>query len=179
MTNFSGVPTIRDRCDSLPSRARTTSEGHSGSYLGINSHGSTALAGHPRTSSSMSSTVTSVIPCIPSSRPHSIHNRVMSYSPPVSTISPASGACSTDSAGSSLSMDDPSCEHVDEGLNINQSTMSHHNKYGHSLTPDEPVILEENSDDYVPWGHSDTQQHTFSSNFKACSPSQVNLISYI
>lgn len=24
-------------------------------------------------------------------------------------------------------------------------------RYGHSLTPDEPVILEENCDDYAPW----------------------------
>lgn len=24
-------------------------------------------------------------------------------------------------------------------------------RYGHSLTPDEPVILEENPDDYSPW----------------------------
>lgn len=24
-------------------------------------------------------------------------------------------------------------------------------RYGHSLTPEEPVILEENSDDYAPW----------------------------
>ncbi|XP_076388915.1 insulin receptor substrate 1 chico isoform X3 [Megachile rotundata] len=77
----------RDRCDSLPSRARTTSESHPSSVLS-----------HPRS--------THFIPHV--LRPHSMYVRGLSYSPPISSmpISPASGACSTDSAGSSLSMDD-------------------------------------------------------------------------
>lgn len=51
--------------------------------------------------------------------------------------SPASGPCSTDSPGSSLSID----EGEGEGWG----------GYGHSLTPDEPVILEENCSDDAMW----------------------------
>ncbi len=60
-------------------------------------------------------------------------------------FSPASGACSTDSAGSSLS--------IDEGDNwvdcSNDATLS---RFGanHPLTPESP-IEEENCDDYVHW----------------------------
>lgn len=57
--------------------------------------------------------------------------------------SPTSGACSTDSAGSSLSMDGDT---VDSGW-----PMEGESRYGHSLTPDEPAIMEENMDDYAPW----------------------------
>ncbi|PSN55127.1 hypothetical protein C0J52_01863 [Blattella germanica] len=75
--------------------------------------------------------------------------------------SPASGPCSTDSPGSSLSID----EVEPEGWGV----------YGHSLTPDEPVILEENE-----WStpslmlpdhkHSPSQIPT--GNFKSGSPNQ-------
>lgn len=145
MFDFSGA-TGRDRCDSLPSRARTTSEGHP----------TPLVLGHPRNGH--------LAPHVP--RPHSMYGRGLSYSPPVSSmpISPASGACSTDSAGSSLSMDDGTENILEEG-----TTSS---RYGHSLTPDEPVILEENSDDYAPWSGVHPQ-HKYSPNFKSHSPSQV------
>ncbi|XP_043492010.1 insulin receptor substrate 1 isoform X4 [Polistes fuscatus] len=140
---FTGT-TGRDRCDSLPSRARTTSE----------CHPTTVVLSHPRSSHFISH--------VP--RPHSMYGRGLSYSPPVSSmpISPASGACSTDSAGSSLSMEDG-------GENIlEESTGS---RYGHSLTPDEPVILEENGDDYAAWSTTHSH-HKYSPNFKSHSPSQ-------
>lgn len=134
----------RDRCDSLPSRARTTSESHPASILS-----------HPRSSHFVSHVL----------RPHSMYVRGLSYSPPIASmpISPASGACSTDSAGSSLSMDDGGESVLEEG------TVS---RYGHSLTPDEPVILEENGDDYAPWSTTHSH-HKYSPNFKSHSPSQV------
>ncbi|XP_034946851.1 insulin receptor substrate 1-like isoform X2 [Chelonus insularis] len=137
-------PAGRDRCDSLPSRARTTSEGLPAPIM---------LA-HPRTSH--------LTPH--ATRPHSMYSRGLSYSPPVSSmpISPASGACSTDSAGSSLSMDDGTDSMLEESTTT---------RYGHSLTPDEPVILEENMDDYVPWSSNHLPQK-YSPNFKSHSSSQ-------
>lgn len=167
-----GVPTVRDRCDSLPSRARTTSESQGSGGGGGNSCvvpatviavPSPAVAPHPRPAQ-VTAAHCLMAPHV--ARPHSMHSRViLSYSPPVASmpISPASAACSTDSAGSSLSMDDASENIMEEGVLA---------KYGHSLTPDEPVILEENGDDYVPWsaGH----QQKYSPNFKSCSPSQVS-----
>ncbi|XP_076168629.1 insulin receptor substrate 1 chico isoform X4 [Ptiloglossa arizonensis] len=138
----------RDRCDSLPSRARTTSESHPASVLS-----------HSRNTHFVSHIL----------RPHSMYVRGLSYSPPIASmpISPASGACSTDSAGSSLSMDDGGENVLEEG------TVS---RYGHSLTPDEPVILEENCDDYASWSMSHSH-HKYSPNFKSHSPSQQS--SYI
>ncbi|XP_043262873.1 insulin receptor substrate 1 isoform X6 [Colletes gigas] len=147
--NFSPLGTNgRDRCDSLPSRARTTSESHPASVLS-----------HSRNTHFVSHIL----------RPHSMYVRGLSYSPPISSmpISPASGACSTDSAGSSLSMDDGGENVLEEG------TVS---RYGHSLTPDEPVILEENGDDYALWSISHSH-HKYSPNFKSHSPSQQS--SYI
>ncbi|XP_047343935.1 insulin receptor substrate 1 isoform X7 [Vespa velutina] len=143
--SFSPLGTTgRDRCDSLPSRARTTSECHPG----------TVVLSHPRSSHFISH--------VP--RPHSMYGRGLSYSPPVSSmpISPASGACSTDSAGSSLSMEDGGENILEEGTG---------SRYGHSLTPDEPVILEENGDDYAPWSTTHSH-HKYSPNFKSHSPSQ-------
>ncbi|XP_078032609.1 insulin receptor substrate 1 chico isoform X4 [Augochlora pura] len=142
-------PNGRDRCDSLPSRARTTSESHP-----------TTILSHPRN--------THFVPHI--LRPHSMcGGRPLSYSPPINSmpISPASVACSTDSAGSSLSMDDGGESALEE------STVS---RYGHSLTPDEPVILEENGDDYAAWSISHSH-NKYSPNFKSHSPSQQS--SYI
>ncbi|XP_053999066.1 insulin receptor substrate 1 isoform X5 [Hylaeus anthracinus] len=141
--NFSPLgPNGRDRCDSLPSRARTTSESHP-----------TSILSHPRTHF-----VSHIL------RPHSMYARGLSYSPPIGSmpLSPASGAYSTDSAGSSLSMDDGGESVLEEG------TVS---RYGHSLTPDEPVILEENGDDYAPWTMSHSH-YKYSPNFKSHSPSQ-------
>ncbi|XP_043525795.1 insulin receptor substrate 1 isoform X3 [Frieseomelitta varia] len=136
---------VRDRCDSLPS-GRTTTESHP------------TVQSYPRSS-----------PFVPHVlRPHSVYvMKGVSYSPPITSmpISPASGACSTDSAGSSLSMDDGGENVLEEGIV---------SRYGHSLTPDEPVILEENGDDYAPWSHS---HHKYSPNFKSHSPSQQS--SYI
>ncbi|XP_076679107.1 insulin receptor substrate 1 chico isoform X4 [Andrena cerasifolii] len=133
----------RDRCDSLPSRARATSESHP-----------TSVLSHPRNAHFVPHVL----------RPHSMYVRGLSYSPPITSmpISPASGACSTDSAGSSLSMDDGGETALEE------STVS---RYGHSLTPDEPVILEENGDDYAPWS-MDHPHQKYSPNFKSHSPSQ-------
>ncbi|XP_074107588.1 insulin receptor substrate 1 chico isoform X4 [Cotesia typhae] len=141
---FSPLGTGRDRCDSLPSRARTTSEGLP-----------TPLLPHPRTSHLTPHPT----------RPHSMYTRGLSYSPPVSSmpISPASNACSTDSAGSSLSMDDQT-DIMDESVIAG--------RYGHSLTPDEPVILEENMDDYAHWSTSSHLQQKYSPNFKSHSSSQ-------
>ncbi|XP_076647170.1 insulin receptor substrate 1 chico isoform X2 [Halictus rubicundus] len=140
-------PNGRDRCDSLPSRARTTSESHPATVLS-----------HPRN--------THFVPHI--LRPHSMYVRGLSYSPPIASmpISPASGACSTDSAGSSLSMDDGGESALEE------SAVS---RYGHSLTPDEPVILEENGDDYAAWSISHSH-NKYSPNFKSHSPSQSSYI---
>ncbi|PNF28092.1 hypothetical protein B7P43_G12254 [Cryptotermes secundus] len=73
----------------------------------------------------------SLVPNCGSSRPHSV------CWPAGSPVSPASGPCSTDSPGSSLSID----EGDGEGWG----------GYGHSLTPDEPVILEENCSDDAIW----------------------------
>lgn len=78
-------------------------------------------------------------------------------------ISPASGACSTDSAGSSLSMDEGGESILEEGPA---------SRYGHSLTPDEPVIMEENGDDYTIWSTSNAHRK-YSPILKSQSPSQV------
>lgn len=59
-------------------------------------------------------------------RPASVHMRGVSYSPP--------GPCSTDSAGSSLSIDEAELDR-----------MPH--------TPDDHTILEENADDALQWPH--------------------------
>nr|XP_033328229.1 insulin receptor substrate 1 isoform X2 [Megalopta genalis] len=141
-------PNGRDRCDSLPSRARTTSESHP-----------TTVLSHPRS--------THFVPHI--LRPHSMcGGKPLSYSPPITSmpISPASVACSTDSAGSSFSMDDGGENALEE------SAVS---RYGHSLTPDEPVILEENGDDYAAWSISHSH-NKYSPNFKSHSPSQSSYI---
>lgn len=121
----------RERCDSLPSRARTTSEGHPQPLPGIlgASRGGHLVPGHGH-------------------RPTSVYGRGISHSPPVgsSPVSPNSGACSTDSAGSSLSIDEGDGWGGDGDQSCSTGT-----RYGtgHSLTPDEPAILEENSDDYA------------------------------
>jgi len=147
LTSIFAGATGRDRCDSLPSRARTTSEGQP----------ATVVLSHPRAH------IMSHV-----SRPHSMCGRGLSYSPPVASmpISPSSDVCSSDSAGSSPSMDD--C-----GENImEESTVS---RYGHSLTPDEPVILDKKGDDYALWSTSHPHLK-YSPNFKSHSPSQVRVL---
>ncbi|XP_025988157.2 flocculation protein FLO11 isoform X3 [Solenopsis invicta] len=143
-TNTVTGATGRDRCDSLPSRARNTNEAQP----------ATIVLSHPRGAHIMSH--------VP--RPHSMCGRGLSYSPPVASmpISPSSDVCSSDSAGSSPSMDD--C-----GENImEESTVS---RYGHSLTPDEPIILDKKGDDYALWSTSHPHLK-YSPNFKSHSPSQ-------
>ncbi|KAL0126985.1 hypothetical protein PUN28_005372 [Cardiocondyla obscurior] len=136
--------TGRDRCDSLPSRARTTSEGQP----------TTIVLSHPRGAHIMSHV----------QRPLSMCGRGLSYSPPVASmpISPSSDVCSSDSAGSSPSMDECGENIMEEG------TIS---RYGHSLTPDEPVILDKKGDDYALWSTSHAHLK-YSPNFKSHSPSQ-------
>ncbi|XP_012234675.1 insulin receptor substrate 1 isoform X4 [Linepithema humile] len=135
--------TVRDRCDSLPSRARTTSEGQP----------TTVVPGHLR------GTHMSHIP-----RPNSMYGRGPSYSPPIASmpISPASDVCSSDSAGSSPSMDDCGENIMEEGPV---------SRYGHSLTPDEPVILDKKGDDCALWSTSHPH-FKYSPNLKSHSPSQ-------
>ncbi|KAL0126987.1 hypothetical protein PUN28_005372 [Cardiocondyla obscurior] len=143
-TNTVTGATGRDRCDSLPSRARTTSEGQP----------TTIVLSHPRGAHIMSHV----------QRPLSMCGRGLSYSPPVASmpISPSSDVCSSDSAGSSPSMDECGENIMEEG------TIS---RYGHSLTPDEPVILDKKGDDYALWSTSHAHLK-YSPNFKSHSPSQ-------
>lgn len=149
---FAGA-TGRDRCDSLPSRARTTSEGQP----------TAVVLNHPRGTPHIMSHVP---------RPHSMCGRGLSYSPPIASmpISPASDVCSSDSAGSSPSMDDCGENMSEEG------TVS---RYGHSLTPDEqPVMLDKKGDDYAPWSTSHPHLK-YSPNFKSHSPSQVTRVTFL
>ncbi|XP_072765713.1 uncharacterized protein Chico isoform X3 [Anoplolepis gracilipes] len=144
-TNTVTGTTVRDRCDSLPSRARTNSEGQPMAII-------PGLSNLQRNHA---------IPHVP--RPHSMCGRT-SYSPPVASmpISPGSDMCSSDSAGSSPSMDDCGENIMEEG------TVS---RYGHSLTPDEPMILEKKGDEYIYWSTSHPHLK-YSPNFKSHSPSQ-------
>ncbi|XP_065216182.1 uncharacterized protein chico isoform X2 [Planococcus citri] len=107
--------TGRERCDSLPTRPRMT--------LDTLSH---ARSGN---------TVSHLTPV--SGRPHSMYTRgVLSPSGCSHPTSPMSATYSTDSAGSSLSVD---------GDSENWSEME-------SSTYMRKIILEENSEDYVQWG---------------------------
>ncbi|XP_071451425.1 serine-rich adhesin for platelets [Hetaerina americana] len=200
----------RERCDSLPSRARTISEGPPSSSLPSSSshhhhHPSPPSVAHSPSSShphhthaahshhahahhhihhlhhgpspiinpSVGSAViirgAHLVPVSSSARPHSMYSRAgLSYSPPIisSPVSPASGACSTtDSAGSSLSMEEGEgwggsnggiLAALPDGMAGDMGggaySTAHGLRYGHSLTPDEPAIMEENVDEeYMPW----------------------------
>ncbi|XP_062707133.1 serine-rich adhesin for platelets isoform X7 [Aedes albopictus] len=129
-----GAAIARERCDSLPSRNRTTSETSTHQQqLIMNSGGMPP----PRT-----------IPSASFNRPQSmiVNRQSHSHSPPVhsSPLSPPSGACSTGSDGSSFSIDEP-------------------DSYNSSHTPDEgngfPKVInhlssgcsipEENSEEYI------------------------------
>ncbi|XP_062707134.1 insulin receptor substrate 1-B isoform X8 [Aedes albopictus] len=132
--SVSGAAIARERCDSLPSRNRTTSETSTHQQqLIMNSGGMPP----PRT-----------IPSASFNRPQSmiVNRQSHSHSPPVhsSPLSPPSGACSTGSDGSSFSIDEP-------------------DSYNSSHTPDEgngfPKVInhlssgcsipEENSEEYI------------------------------
>lgn len=105
-----GFPDLRIRSDSMPSRPRTSSEGNHPLML-IDRHWPST--GHPPLS------------------------RDISHSPPSdSPVSPPSVGCSTDSTGSSLSIDDSEGWHDGDV----------HRRFPISLTPDE-AIAEENCDD--------------------------------
>ncbi|XP_029162678.1 insulin receptor substrate 1 isoform X2 [Nylanderia fulva] len=150
-TNTVMGATVRDRCDSLPSRAHTISEGQPATTT------VTVVNPYPRSGG------THIISHVP--RPHSMCGRNLSYSPPVTSmpISPASDVCSSDSAGSSPSMDDCGESIMEESTGVS--------RYGHSLTPDEPVILDKKGDEYALW--STSHPHVkYSPNFKSHSPSQ-------
>ncbi|XP_077299286.1 insulin receptor substrate 1 chico isoform X2 [Arctopsyche grandis] len=91
---------VRERCDSLPSR------------------GNTVLT-TPRSNISIGTRYSSAL------RPHSMFVHGIGQSPPVITnspLSPNSGACSTDSAGSSMSIDETD------------------NFFHHSMTPDDHLV---------------------------------------
>ncbi|GIZ02525.1 insulin receptor substrate 1 [Caerostris extrusa] len=81
-------------------------------------------------------------------RPHNSFSRTVSYSPPAlnNPLSPVSAACSTDSAGSSLSIDE---------FDAGQQTDFAHSRYVHCHPTDgalhtEPPIKEEQIDEYMP-----------------------------
>ncbi|KAK3911761.1 Insulin receptor substrate 1 [Frankliniella fusca] len=136
--SVSGSSVGRDRSDSLPSSVRTSTENHTLSHGSVASHGH--YPHHPP-GRSLHSHFTA-----PAHR-HSLYSRGISHSPPViasSPVSPASGACSTDSAGSSLSIDEG-----DNWVDGNDATLSRF-AANHPLTPESP-IEEENCDDYVHW----------------------------
>ncbi|KAL0274701.1 UNVERIFIED_CONTAM: hypothetical protein PYX00_002767 [Menopon gallinae] len=123
-SSFKSMTGTRERSDSMPSRNRTSSE--CGHHVGVMPH-PTRISHY-------------------GSRPLSMHSRGLSYSPPI-----ASGPCSTDSAGSSVSIDDGE---MDMALSATSP------RYGHSSTPDEPAILEENCDDYSHWTHEEEIEKT-------------------
>ncbi|XP_046397313.1 treacle protein isoform X2 [Ischnura elegans] len=159
----------RERCDSLPSsRARTISEGPPSSSLPSSHRPSPPSAAHsPSSCAPTHPPHASHHPhhhapkhLVPGGmvRPHSMYSRAagLSYSPPIvsSPVSPASGACSTtDSAGSSLSMEESEGWCASNGA-AEESAYAppYASRFGHSLTPDEPAIVEENPDDeYMTW----------------------------
>ncbi|XP_054719451.1 insulin receptor substrate 2-B-like [Uloborus diversus] len=116
---------IRERCDSMPSRPRTISEGQE-----VNNRGYYAPQGY----------------ILDSLRPHSGFSRTVSYSPPAipNPLSPVSATCSTtDSAGSSLSIDE---------FDAGQQTDFAHGRYcpTDGALHTEPPIKEEQPDEYVP-----------------------------
>ncbi|XP_026294593.1 serine-rich adhesin for platelets isoform X2 [Frankliniella occidentalis] len=138
----------RDRSDSLPSSVRTSSENHTFSHGPVASHGH-----HPHhpPGRSMHSHFSSAY-----HRPHSMYIRGISHSPPViasSPVSPASGACSTDSAGSSLSIDEG--DNWVDGSDVTLSSMPSRFASNHPLTPESPIEEEncddQGGDDYVHW----------------------------
>ncbi|XP_022917159.1 insulin receptor substrate 1 isoform X2 [Onthophagus taurus] len=110
----------RERCDSMPSRSRTKSEGTHNNMCGNIPRG-----------------------CM--QRPHSYYPHL---SPSGSPITPPSAAGSTDSTGSSNSVDD--CDgwvHEESSHRCGGALPIVIGGYTHSLTPDEPIAEEDNCGD--------------------------------
>lgn len=130
----------RDRSDSLPSSVRASVENHTLSHGSVVSHSHHSHHPHSRNMHFISN----------SHRPHSMYTRGISHSPPVigsSPVSPASGACSTDSAGSSLSIDEG--DGWVDGNDMTLSSVSNRYSTNHPMTPESPIA--EECDDYVHW----------------------------
>ncbi|RWS06256.1 Insulin receptor substrate 2-B-like protein [Dinothrombium tinctorium] len=124
---------VRERCDSLPSRNRTVSDGTMASRSYVEARGGKQHDLRPYVG---------------------IYSRTLSYSPPASNniLSPSSTGCSTDSAGSSLSVDDYDSMTIN-GLSAYQDfyiPSSQHSR-DTSAIPTEPPITEEESipEDYL------------------------------
>lgn len=134
---------IRDRCDSMPTRSRANSESEPSQDCRQWS------AGH-----------------------YHSHIRNFSYSPP--SHNPLGSAASTDSAGSSLSIDDYDCSH-------SLTPVSEHHSIHNSLMPSEPPISEEEAqtDDYLsmsPMGSSNSARSQLNLNFRSNSTSNTSPI---
>lgn len=133
---ISGLGGGRERCDSMPSRARTTSEGnHSMQWNQTRSH---------------------LIPY----RPASLYGRDISHSPPHgSPVSPPSVGCSTDSAGSSYSLTDETdvCTELDPTLGRYGHSLTPDEAIAEEECPDSPpyncnyisMTLHSSDDGYV------------------------------
>lgn len=114
----------RERCDSMPSRSRTVSEGHQdmSSSPHIRSHYSSASSsGH----------------LLDTQRPHTMYGRTVSYSPPSNKPLSPSGVCSS---SSSLSFDE-----------VDNLSEFHFSRFPHTLPGEntlqtEPTIKEEGGD---------------------------------
>ncbi|XP_068913826.1 insulin receptor substrate 1 isoform X7 [Tenebrio molitor] len=125
----------RERCDSMPSRARTTSEG---------------------THSQMWNQARSLF----TYRPASLYARDISHSPPAgSPVSPPSVGCSTDSAGSSYSLTDEAdvCTELDPTLGRYSHSLTPDEAIAEEDCPDSPpcssnyvsMALHSSDDGYV------------------------------
>ncbi|XP_067142156.1 insulin receptor substrate 1 isoform X2 [Centruroides vittatus] len=117
----------RERCDSMPSRSRTVSEGHQDSSPHSRSHYSSASSsGH----------------LLDTQRPHTMYGRTVSYSPPSNKPLSPSGVCSS---SSSLSFDE-----VDNNLSEFHLSRFPHTLSGENTLHTEPTIKEEGTDsDYL------------------------------
>ncbi|XP_022255500.1 insulin receptor substrate 1-like isoform X2 [Limulus polyphemus] len=126
-----GLPSIRKRCDSMPARARTCSEGQRD--LISNSPQSGGCYSSPSWALHRGENL----------RPQSTYARAVSYSPPSIVNIGLTGACSTDSIGSGLSTDE--CEGSPSDF--------HFGRYihppGELSLHTEPPIKEEMPDDYL------------------------------
>ncbi|XP_068913831.1 insulin receptor substrate 1 isoform X12 [Tenebrio molitor] len=130
-----GTSGSRERCDSMPSRARTTSEG---------------------THSQMWNQARSLF----TYRPASLYARDISHSPPAgSPVSPPSVGCSTDSAGSSYSLTDEAdvCTELDPTLGRYSHSLTPDEAIAEEDCPDSPpcssnyvsMALHSSDDGYV------------------------------
>ena len=145
----SAKSSVRERCDSMPTRSRANSESeqsHDNKSQRSSSHYHGALAGS--------------------------HARYFSNSPPSFNPMLAS-SYSTDSNGSSLSIDDYECHSL--------TPVSEHHSIHNSLIPSEPPISEEEaqSDDYLsmsPMGSSNSARSQLNLNFRTNATSNTSPI---